>query len=186
MDFWMQQFEKLTRKTSESDTKRHIDQITRYIDKDENQFITYSMTVKKQDPIGNVKSFYYPNVGIYTRPVSHKEIVVDPEDGYAKRVVVKGYDGIENHYSIPFNDKNIDALIKWTDGKTQFSIKKEDHRSGGRFGIRDLASWRAKEWKYLLRFGHFPITEYERKIYEDELQGKFVTYPPVGNTGQYR
>ena len=181
-DYWMQQFDKLTRKTSEKDTKRYIGSMMRFIDREGKQYIIYNMSVRKHDPLGNRKEFYYPNVGVYTKPVVHKEFVVDPEEGYEKKVVVKGYDGYDTCYSIPFNDKNIDTLLKWTDGNTHFVIKKEDYQSGRKLTIRSLNDWRTGNFVELLRFGHI-ASDYEKQILEDEKIGKYVT---TGTQGAYR
>jgi hypothetical protein len=124
---------------------------------------------------------------MYAIPIPKREIKarVTEEEGFVQEIITT-VESIETGYSIPFTQKNIDKLlIPHMDGNTSYSIQKMDYKSGARFSIRSLRDWRNGSVEELLRFGHI-ATDYEKQILEDEKQGKYVTYPPAGNTGQYR
>lgn len=184
-DYWYMQFEKLTKFTKKEDHKIEIRQMKRFITKEGKEYIIHDMTETKYDPIGNRKTFYRSGIGKYAKPVPRYEIEVIPEEGYAKRKKMVSWNECDTCYSIPFNDKNIDKLIKYCDGNTMYIISKQDYQSGRRFSIRSMNDWRNGSVEELLRFGHI-ASDYEKQILADEKQGKYVTYPPAGNTGQYR
>lgn len=140
------------------------------------EFILHDMSERKLDPLGNVKTFYRGNIGKYGKPIPHFEIKVNAEEGYVKEKYVSHIDMIEECYSIPFTQENIDKLQKYCDGNTAYSIQKQDYRAGMTFIIESLKDWREGKAEELLRFGHI-ASSFEKQILEDEKIGKFQSTP---------
>jgi hypothetical protein len=111
---------------------------------------------------------------MYAKPVPHREIKarITEDEGLVQDIITT-VESVDTGYSIPFTQKNIDKLLKYTDGNTAFSIQKMDYKSGQRSTIRSLNDWRNGKVEELLRFGYI-ATEYEKQILEDEKQGKFT------------
>jgi hypothetical protein len=185
-DKWYADFQRLTKNTKKEDHKIYISQMKRFVRKDGSEFLIHDMREEKQDPIGNRKTFYRGGIGKYGKPHAKKVVKVDPET-YEKAVVIDGVDYVEDSYSIPFDKKHIEPLLKYTDGNTAYSIQKEDYQTGITISIRDYQSWVDGKPIELLRFGQI-ATDYQREILKDEAQGKYthLSIPPSGNTGQYR
>jgi hypothetical protein len=175
-DKWYDDFLKLTRATKEKDIKIEIHNMKRYILKSGEQYIVHDETTTKFDPLGNRKSFYRGGIGKFPIPIPHYEIKVNPEEGYSKAKIITGIDSVDVGYSIPFDKPNIDRLLKYTDGNTQYSISKQDYQSGKRFTIASLHDWIEGDIIELLRFGHI-ASSYEKQILADEKIGKFQSTP---------
>jgi hypothetical protein len=186
-DDWYARFLKLTRATKKEEQKQYIGQVKRLILSNGEEYIVHDVTETRYDALHNRKRFYRSNIGMYAKPIPHREIKarVTEEDGFIQEIVTT-VESIETGYSIHFTQKNIDKLIvPYTDGNTQYSIEKQDYKSGITISVALFEDWRHGKYEELLRFGH-RASEYERQILADEKQGKYVQYPPAGNTGQYR
>jgi hypothetical protein len=175
-DKWYADFLKLTRNTKKEDHKMHIQNMRRFIRKSGEEFLIYDMSETKHDPLGNRKQFHRGNLGKYEIVHPRKEVKVDPEEGYAKKVIVTGIDFIEDAYSIPFNKKNVEKLTEYTDGSTSYTISKEDYQSGKRFTVSSYHDWLEGKPEHLLRFGHI-ASSYEQQVLADEKIGKFQNTP---------
>jgi hypothetical protein len=102
-DDWYEQFLKLTKRTKEKDCKEWILSMHRFIKSTGEEYIVYAINEYKQDPLGNPKSFYRGNMGMYPILQPLYEIKVDPEQGYDKVKVLQRVEVKEVAYSIPFN-----------------------------------------------------------------------------------
>jgi hypothetical protein len=187
-DEWYDKFLKVTRNTKKEDYKIYIPNMKRFIRSSGEEFIIYAMTETRYDGLHNRKKFNRGGMGMYAKPIPHREIKarITEEEGLVQDIITT-VEAIETGYSIPFIQKNIDKLIKYTDGNTAYSIQKEDYRSGQRYTIRSLNDWRNGKTEELLRFGHI-ASDYEKQILEDEKQGKFTHMgtPPAGGAGLYK
>jgi hypothetical protein len=170
-------FIKLTKNTKKEEYK-HIQNMKRLVLKSGEEFIVHDIRESKKDPLGNDKSFYRGNIGKYGKPIPHWEIRVNPEEGYAKEKYVSHIDRVEDCYSIPFTQENIDKLQKYCDGTTAtaYSIEKEDFKAGITVSITSLEDRREGKAEELLRFGHV-ASSFEKQVLEDEKIGKFQSTP---------
>ena len=187
-DDWYAKFLKVTRNTKKEDYKQYIPQMKRLILANGEEYIVHSMIETRYDGLHNRKTFTRGGIGMYAIPIPHKEIKprITEEEGLVQEIITT-VESIDTGYSIPFNQKNIDKLLPFTDGNTQYSIQKKDFKSGSRFSIRSLQDWRNGTVEELLRFGHI-ASDYEKQILEDERQGKFTHMgtPPAGGSAVYK
>jgi hypothetical protein len=187
-DDWYEKFLKLTKNTKKEDYKQYISNMKRLILTSGEEYIIHDMSETRYDGLHNRKTFYRGNLGMYPIPVPHREIRarVSEEDGFVQDII-QTIQSIDTGYSIPFNKKNIDKLLPLTDGKTAFSIEKQDYKSGMTFTIDNIEDWKHGNPQELLRFGH-RASDYEKQILEDEKQGKYthMGIPPAGGSGLYK
>lgn len=188
MDYWYKQFLRVTKNTKKEDYKIYIRNMKRVILSSGEEYIVHDMDETRYDGLHNRKVFHRGGIGLYAKPVPHREIKarVSEDEGFVQDVITT-VESVETGYSIPFNQKNIDKLIKYCDGNTAFIIQKMDYQSARKFTIRSLNDWQNGSTEELLRFGHI-ASSYEQQILADEKQGKFthLGIPPAGGSAVYK
>ena len=166
-DYWYKQFLRVTKNTKKEDYKVYIPQMKRLILASGEEYIVHSMTETRYDGLHNRKVFGRSGIGMSAKPVPHREVKarISEDEGFVQDIITT-VESIETGYSIPFTQKEIDKLIKYTDGNTAYSIQKMDYQSGRKFTIGSLNDWRNGKSEELLRFGHI-ASDYEKQILED-------------------
>jgi hypothetical protein len=187
-DEFYEKFLRITRATKQQDRKFYIRSMVRHILANGEQYIIHDIQDTAYDGLHNRKTFYRGGMGKYAKPVPHREIKarITEDEGMVQDIITT-VDTIETGYSISFNQKNIDKLAKLVDGNTQYSIRKEDYKTGMTFSVEGHNAWRNGSMEELLRFGHI-ASEYEKQIMADEKQGKYthMGVPPAGGAGLYK
>jgi hypothetical protein len=181
-----EKFLKVTRNTKKEEYKQYISNMKRLILSSGEEYIIHDMSETRYDGLHNRKRFYRSNLGMYPIPVPHREIRarVSEEEGFVQDII-QTIQSIDTGYSIPFNKKNIEKLLPFTDGKTAFAIEKQDYKAGITITINSVNDWRNGSAEELLRFGHI-ASDYEKQILADEKQGKFthMGIPPAGGANR--